>query len=394
MMQPTPFGTGVERFRDVGPRALRLDWVLLFATLALLAISVVTLDNATRNDVPGSPDYYAVRQILYAVIGLALMLVVARFDYSRLRELKIGLYVATIVGILLVLGVGGATRGSRRWLDFPFFKFQPSELGKVLLVLALSAFIVDRYRRQSERDTTARIVLLGLIPAMLVVLQPDIGTAMVYVVITVTVLFVAGTKWTHLAALGAAAAGAVTLALVVMPAIGHPVLKGYQEKRLTAFLNPGEETSTSGYQQNQAVIAIGSGRRTGRGPEKASQTQLDFLPEHHTDFIYSVVGEQYGFVGAAIVLGLFAILIWRGLRILTIAKNLFGALVAGGIVAMLMFQVFVAVGMAVRIAPITGLPLPLLSYGGSSVIVTLLAIGLLQSIYVQGRGSMRTKSAV
>ena len=171
------------------------------------------------------------------------------------------------------------------------------------------------------------------------------------------------------------------------------MLHGYQKDRLTSFLHPSSDTNRAGYQQNQSLIAIGSGQKTGRG-DHATQTKFNFLPEHHTDFINAVVGERWGFVGAALVLSLYALLIWRGLRILTMAKDLFGALVAGGIVAMLLFQVFVNVGMTLGIMPITGIPLPLMSYGGSSVVSTLLAIGLLQAIYVQGRASAATKGRI
>jgi rod shape determining protein RodA len=313
------------------------------------------------------------------------MIAVARIDYSRLRELKYGLYTSMIALILLVVAVGTTTRGSRRSFSLPFFSLQPSELGKLFLVLALSAFVVDRTRRIGDRDTTARVMLAALVPAALVMLQPDLGTGLVYAVIGVAVLFVAGTAWRHFAALGALAAAAIALSVVVAPAVGMPVLKGYQVDRLTAFLNPSENPRDQGYQQNQSRIAIGSGEKTGRGPEKATQTRLNFLPEHHTDFVFAVVGEAFGFLGAAVVLSLYALLIWRSLRIVPMAKNLYGALIAGGISAMLMFQVFVNVGMTVGIMPITGIPLPLLSYGGSSVIVTFLAIGLLQSIHVQGR---------
>jgi rod shape determining protein RodA len=205
------------------------------------------------------------------------------------------------------------------------------------------------------------------------------------------VLFVAGTKWTHFAALGALGAVAVTLVLVAAPAMGVEVLKPYQKERLTAFLNPSSDPQSQGYQLNQSITAIGAGQKTGRGSEGATQTKLDFLPEHHTDFIFAVVGEQFGFIGAALVLSLFALLLWRALRILTMSKNLFGALVAGGITAMLMFQVFVNVGMTLGIMPITGVPLPLMSYGGSSVLVTFLAIGLLQSVHAQARATAAAK---
>jgi rod shape determining protein RodA len=210
-------------------------------------------------------------------------------------------------------------------------------------------------------------------------------------VIALAVLFVAGTKWTHFAALGALGAVAVTLVLVAAPAMGVEVLKPYQKERLTAFLNPSSDPQSQGYQLNQSITAIGAGQKTGRGSEGATQTKLDFLPEHHTDFIFAVVGEQFGFIGAALVLSLFALLLWRALRILTMSKNLFGALVAGGITAMLMFQVFVNVGMTLGIMPITGVPLPLMSYGGSSVLVTFLAIGLLQSVHAQARATAAAK---
>ena len=364
---------------------LRLDPWLLVAVAGLLAFSIVTLTGATKDDVDGSPHYYVYRQLGYGVVGCALMLAMARFDYSRLRELKYGLYAAMVAGILLVLAIGGATRGSQRWIDIGFVRIQPSELGKVLLIVALAGFVVDHVRRLQERQTTARVVLLALAPAMLVIAQPDLGTGLVYVVIALTVLFVAGTSWRHFAALGVLGAVALAVVLAAAPAAGVDVLQPYQVDRLTAFLNPSDNPADEGYQQNQSRIAIGSGEKVGRGVDEATQTRLHFLPEHHTDFVFAVVGETYGFAGAALVLSLYALLIWRGLRILTMSKNLFGALIAGGIVAMLMFQVFVNVGMNVGIMPITGVPLPLMSYGPASVIVTLLAMGLLQSIHVQAR---------
>ena len=392
---PTPFGTGVQRFSEPRTRLLRIDLLVLLATLGLIAFSLVTLDTATATDITGSPDYFVIRQGLYAVVGLTLMLALAAIDYSRFRELRVGLY-ATMIGlILLVLGAAGATRGSRRWIELPFFRFQPSELGKVLLILALSAFIIDRLRKLQDRETTSRIMLLALLPTLLVMAQPDLGTSIVYVTIALALLFVAGTKWTHFAALGAMVAIALALALVVAPAVGMPLLKGYQKDRLTAFLHKDDaDPSSQGYQLNQAEIAIGSGRKSGRGTERATQTRLDFLPESRTDFVFATVGEQHGFVGVGIVLSLYALLIWRSLRILTIAKNLYGALLAAGVGAMLMTQVFVNVGGNVGIMPITGIPLPLMSYGGSSVIVTLIALGILQSVYVQAKEAAASKSEV
>lgn len=389
-------GSSIQDFHEPQglPRIMRLDPLLLVAAVGLIGCSIYTLTTATLDDVAGDPYYYVLRQSIYAVVGTLLMLLIARFDYSRLRELKVGVYGLMVGSILLVYAFAGATRGSKRWIDLPFFRFQPSELGKVLLIVALSAFAIDRVRRMSDREATSRIMLLALVPAMLVIAQPDLGSGLVYLVIVLAVLFIAGTKWTHFAALGGLAVAAVALVLVAAPAVGVEVLKPYQVDRLTAFINPSNDPQSQGYQLNQSITAIGSGQKTGRGQDDASQTRLDFLPEHHTDFIFSVVGEEFGFMGAAFVLSLYALLIWRALRILTMSKNLYGALIAGGITAMLMFQVFVNVGMTLGIMPITGVPLPLLSYGGASVLVTFMAVGLLQSIHAQAREVAASKNVV
>jgi rod shape determining protein RodA len=370
---------------------LGLDPLLLLATLGLIAFSLFTLKAVTGGDVPHDPYFYVLRQAIYAVLGVALMLAIARVDYSRFRELRVGLYTAMIGSIILVLLLGQATRGSRRWIQLPFFTFQPSELGKVLLIAALAGFAIDRVRRVSESQRTARLLLMGFVPALIVFMQPDLGTAITYVVITLAILFVVGTRWTHFALLGALLVTAVTAVLVVAPAIGHPVLKGYQQERLTSFLNPSSDPRNATYQIDQSLIAIGSGGKVGRGAD-STQTQNGFVPDRTTDFIFSVVGERFGFVGAAFVLSLYALLIWRALRIMTLSKNLYGSLMAGAIAAMFMCQVFVNVGVAIGIMPVTGIPLPLMSFGGSSVVVTLMAIGLLQSIYVQARLTSKSRA--
>lgn len=362
-----------------------LDPLLLVAGIGLIAFSIYTLGVATQEDVPGDPYYYAVRQSIYAVIGIALMLAVARVDYSRFREIRVGIYSLMIGTIVLVLMFGAAARGSRRWIELPYFRFQPSELAKLLLIVALAAFVIERTRRGTPIGQTLRILALGLAPAALVFLQPDLGTGIVLMVITLTILFLAGVPWSHFAAIGGLAAIAVSFVLVIAPATGLPSpLHGYQQDRLTAFLHPSNDPSDASYQVNQSVTAIGSGEKTGRG-DNSTQTELLFLPERHTDFVFAVIGERFGFAGAAFVLSLYVLLIWRILRILTLSKNFYGTLIAGGIAAMLMFQILVNVGMTLGIMPVTGLTLPLMSYGGSSVIATFLAIGLLQSIHSQAR---------
>ena len=402
---PTPIGassvrsSAIQATDDVatatGTRtfAMPLDPLLALAALGLAIASVVTLGPATQNVIAGQPDYYVHRQVLYLVVGGLLMLLLSRIDYGRLRRLKVGIYALLILSILAVLGAGHSAQGAQRAIALPGFSFQASELGKVLLILALSAFVVDRARRLRERDTTVRVMLAALIPAMFVIAQPDLGSGMVYMVIAFVLLFIAGTPFKQLAALLALVVLSLSFVLVAAPAAGVHVLKPYETERLTAFLHPTTNAQKQGYQQEESKIAIGSGQKTGRGTQ-APLTRLNYVPENHTDFVFSAVGEQYGFVGASLVLSLYALLIWRTLRILVMSKDLFGSLIAAGVAAMLMFQVFVNVGMTIGIMPITGVTLPLMSYGGSSVITTLLAVGLLQSIYVQARASQALKGRV
>jgi rod shape determining protein RodA len=368
------------------------DGWLLAAALGLIAFSIFTLAVATPDAVQGQPLYFAIRQSLYAVVGIALMLAVAKVDYSRFREIRVGIYSLMIASICLVLMFGAAARGSHRWIELPYFRFQPSELAKLLLIVALAAFVIERTRRGTPMRQTLRMLALGLAPAAVVFLQPDLGTGIVLGVITITILFLAGVPWRHFAVIGGLAAAVVSFVLVIAPAAGLPSpLHGYQQDRLTAFLHPSDDPSDASYQVNQSVTAIGSGEKTGRG-DSSTQTELLFLPERHTDFVFAVIGERFGFAGAAFVLSLYALLVWRMLRILTLSENLYGTLIAGGIVAMLLFQIMVNVGMTLGVMPVTGITLPLMSYGGSSVLATFLAIGLLQSIHAQARLDSRSRA--
>jgi len=388
--RPEPFAVHLGIGERLG--LAHMDWPLTIAAVFLVAFSIFTLGEATQNDVPGSPHYYLDRQAIYACLGIVGMLALTRIDYSRFRELRVGIYTFLCASVTLVFFFGFAARGSRRSFELPFFSFQPSELGKLLLVLALAGFVIDGARRGSPVQRTVRYLFLGLAPAGLVFLQPDLGTSMVFVVATLAVMYFGGVPWTHFAVIGGGIAALVALVLVVAPMAGTPILHGYQEERLTSFLKPHEHEAGAGYQQNQSVIATGSGQFSGRG-DKATQTRLDFVPERHTDFIFAVIGERYGFMGAAFVLSLYALLFWRALRITTLSKNTYGTLVAGGIAVSLLFQTFVNVGMNLGIMPITGIPLPLMSYGGSSVLATFLAIGVLQSINVQAHLSQRGRFA-
>jgi rod shape determining protein RodA len=362
------------------------------AAIGVVACSLITLHVATRGQTPG-PSYYVERQVIYAVVGLIIATGMALFDYSLLRRFRYVLY-SVMIGLNLIVFATPPINGARRWIPLPFLQFQSSEFGKILLIVALGAFLVERTRRLGEWRTTLRVMLLALLPAALVMPQPDLGTSLVYVVVGFTVLFVAGTSWKQLTALVAVALAGIALVLAG-PSLGVHVLKTYQQQRLTTFINPPQVCTpkdTTCYQLNESLIAIGSGQKTGRGARGATQTELNYLPAPSTDFVFAALGEAYGFAGAALVLSLYALLIWRTLRILMTAKNLYGTVIAGGILGMFMFQIFVNVGMTLGIMPTTGVPLPLMSYGGSSVLVTFIAIGLLQSIHVQGRMASASKS--
>ncbi len=385
-----PFQTADEAALPRSRTLPLIDPLLMLGAFGLVACSLVTLRGATKNTMPGQPLYYVERQAIYVGIGVLIALLLSRMDYSRLREYKYGFY-GLLIALNIVVFAMPVVRGAHRWIPLPFFQVQSSEFGKLLLIVALAAFAVDRSRRLHERRTTARIMLFALVPALVVIPQPDLGTGLVYVAVAFTLLVFAGTSWKQLTALAAMFVASVAIVLAAAPAAGVHVLKPYQVQRLTGFLNPSRDPRNQTYNILQSEIAIGSGQKTGRGTAHATQTSLHFLPENQTDFIFAVVGETYGFAGAALLLSLYALLIWRSLRILTMAKNLYGTLIAAGILAMLMFQVFVNVGMTIGIMPITGVPLPLMSYGGSSVLVTFIALGLLQSIYIQARMASASK---
>ena len=362
----------------------RLDWILIGSVGALVGYGLWAIADITRHDVAGETHYYLTRQAVYAAIGVVCLVAAVLVDPEVYRTRWRAIFGGMSFLIAIVL-LTGPIRGSKRWLDLGFFKFQPSEFGKVLFVLALAGFLAERSRRLNEPGTTLTAVGLALIPIFLVFLQPDFGSALVYCAAIGAVLLVAGTPWTHLGVLAAAAIAIAVLVLGVMPAAGLPVLKKYQEKRLTGFLNPDSDPGGTTYNITQSKNAIGSGQLRGRGPENATQTTFNFLPEHHTDFVFASLAEERGFFGAAFLLMLYLLVVWRGFRIVTLAREPFTAIVAGGLVVAMLFQIFVNVGMTMGIAPITGIPLPFVSVGGSSMIANLIAVGLLLSIHVRAR---------
>jgi rod shape determining protein RodA len=373
---------------DVASMVRRLDWVLIGSVAALVAYGLWAIADITRHDVTGNAHYYVTRQAVYAAIGVLCLIAAVLVDPEVYRTRWRVIFGGTCFLIAVVL-LTGPIRGSKRWLDLGFFRFQPSEFGKVLFVLALAGFLAERSRRLNEPRTTLTAVGLALVPIFLVFLQPDFGSALVYCAALGAVLLVAGTPWTHLGVLAAATAALAVLLLGVLPAVGMPVLKPYQVDRLTGFLNPASDPGGTTYNITQSKNAIGAGQVRGRGPNNATQTTLNFLPEHHTDFVFASLAEERGFFGAAFLLMLYLLVVWRGLRIVTLAREPFSAIVAGGVVIALLFQIFVNVGMTMGIAPITGIPLPFVSVGGSSMIANLIAVGLLLAIHVRARGARR-----
>jgi rod shape determining protein RodA len=370
---------------DLGAFLRRLDWVLVLAVGALVAYGLWAVSGITRYDVPGEPDYHVVRQGIAAGVGAVALLAGLLTPPALLARYWRVVYAATIALMVLVFVVAEAVRGSKRWLDIGPFQFQPSEFGKVLIVIGLAGFLAERSRRVGEPRTVLAAVGLGVAPMVLVFLQPDLGTAMVYAAALAAVLFVAGTRWLHLGILAVAAVAVAVSVVWLLPAAGIQVLKPYQTARLTGFANPDSDPSGATYNVNQSIITIGSGGLEGRGVTEASQTRLDYLPEHATDFVFASFAEQRGFFGASILLLLYLLVVWRGLRVITISGDLFGAIVAGGIVFAFLFQVFVNVGMTMGIAPVTGIPLPFVTVGGSSMVANLLAVGVLLSIHARGR---------
>ncbi|NUT56027.1 MAG: rod shape-determining protein RodA [Thermoleophilia bacterium] len=373
---------------DVVGFVRRLDWILLLAVGAIVAYGLWAVAGITRFDVEGDADYYVVRQGIAVAIGFVGFLVALVVDPEVYRRFQKAIFGVTLVGMLLVFPLADATRGSKRWIELGPFQFQPSEFGKLLFVLALAGFLADRARRLHDPRTVLQALGLAAIPIALVFKQPDLGTALVYGSALVACLFVAGIRWSHLVVLVTAVALVASSVVWFLPAAGVEVLEPYQAARLN-FTNLDEDPGGTAYNQTQSITAVGSGGLDGRGVEGATQTRLDYLPEHHTDFVFAALAEQRGFFGAALLLGLYLLVVWRGLRVITVARDAYAAIVAGGIVISFLFQVFVNVGMTMGIAPVTGIPLPFVTVGGSSMVVNVVAIGVLQAIYARGQHGRR-----
>ena len=362
-----------------------LDWALLAAVGAIVAYGLWMISGITKDDVAGDPNYYVVRQAAYALFGVAGMLGMIFVDPSFWRKHYRVVYGLLVSMLVLTPILGESVRNTRRWIDIGPFRFQPSEFGKLLLVLFLAAFLAERGQRIYERQTTMTAIGLGAVPMLLVFLQPDFGTAIVYAAILGAALFIAGTRWSQVSVLLGLGVAIAAFVLWIGPAIDVHVLKDYQRERIVGFTNPSKDPGGATWNINQSITAVGAGGVDGRGSSGATQTNYNFLPEHATDFVFASTAEQRGFLGVTILLLLYLLVIWRALKVITLARDAFAAIAAGAIAFALLTQIFINVGMTIGMAPITGIPLPFVSVGGSSMVANLLAIGVLQSICVRRR---------
>lgn len=362
------------------------DAVLVLTTCAIILSSLWLLDTAIVTADGGVQHDFAYRQLAFATIGLGIAFGISRVPLAWWQQWWPHALGVAMVTILSVRFVGSTINGAKSWIELGPVSLQPSELGKVLGIIALAGYLAGR----SREVRTPQVFLTGLAvlgaPALLVFVQPDFGNAQIYGYLALGMLFFAGARWTHFAIMGSAFAIVAVLVLGVLPSAGVHVLKEYQIKRLTGFLDPEADAQGSNYQTIQAKIAIGSGQLTGRPDDEASQVQRGFLPEPHNDFIFATLVERTGFVGGAALLGLYVLLLSRLLTAVGTATSYFGRLVAGGVAVLFFSQLIVNVGMVVGVLPVTGVSLPLFSYGGSGLWSSLAALGLVAAVLRETEG--------
>lgn len=369
-----------------------IDLLFVLFTCLLLMASLVILSTASYNVITLDPYHYVKTQAMWIVIGLGVVIFLAVIDYEKWRVYRWWIYGFNIVLLFAVLLWGENINGATRWIQTPFgFNIQPSEFAKVFIIIILADFLAERKGRLNTIKDFIPPFLLILPPVLLVFKQPDLGTSLVFVAIFLGMMFVAGANAKKLGGLllGAALIVGAVLWLHLSPnvpgwlqwaqSIPMP-LEGYQLKRLTIFMNPEADMSGDGYHVIQSIWAIGSGGLWGKGYREGTQGQLDFLPEHHTDFIFSVVGEEFGFIGTITILFLYFIFLLRCLSIAMKARDTFGLLLVTGVVAMFIFHILVNIGMTSGIMPVVGIPLPLISAGGSAMLTNMAAVGLVLSV--------------
>jgi rod shape determining protein RodA len=370
-------GMGTDRSGRLVDRDLAgsLDWILLTACALIAAFGLLMVYSASRNRVDDQ-YYFVTRQAVALMLGIGVFIGLLRVDYRKFRDFSMLAYVLVVAALFFVLTpIGSATGGATSWYELPFnFQLQPAELAKFGLIVALAGY-VNEHRGDIDPWRLTVIMALALVPLGLVQLQPDLGTNMVLMAIVIGLLAVAGVRGRYLLILAALAITAIYAVIAV------GVLQEYQLDRLAVFQDTANATQGSAYNVRQATAALGAGGLFGQGLFQGSQTRLGFVPEQHTDFIFTAVGEELGFVGAGALIGLFCIVLWRTWRIAQLARDYYGTLVCAGVLAMFTFMIFENIGMTLNIMPVTGIPLPFMSYGGSAMITCCACMGLVQNVY-------------
>jgi rod shape determining protein RodA len=361
-----------------------VDWFLIVLAIALSVIGLLLLYSATNQTLrqDGLDPFARVnKQAVTIGLGVVVVLLLASFDYRFLKVYAGFVYLASVLALVIVripgIGTTDATGTAQRWFEVAGLQITPSEFSKLALIVMLAAVLAGLRTAEPTLGDLIKVLFLASVPLVLVFLQPDIGTSIGIAAIVVGMLIVAGTRLRHLLALNVV--GVIVIAFVFQTG----AIEDFQRQRLTAFLDPSSVPSDVRYNLDQSLIAVGSGGLLGKGYLHGTQTNLDYVPEQHTDFIFTVAGEEFGFVGALALLAVFALLMWRAIRIAWLAKDPFGTYVAAGIASMFAIQMFVNIGMVIGIMPITGIPLPFLSYGGTSILVSFAGIGLLESIHMR-----------
>ncbi len=351
----------------------RTDWPLILATAAIIIMSLVIIGSATHINTPSEERYwYVQRQGMFALVNVAIAFFLMNFDYKILQGYGNKLYIFNLILLLAVMIFGHSALGAQRWIMIGPISIQPSEFSKLIMIVSIAAILNDRVGKLNSLRDLLPVALYVGIPFILVLKQPDLGTSLVFMAIFFGMVFVSGINMKLLGGIFAAV-------IAAMPVLWH-FLKDYQKMRIMVFMDPNVDPLGSGYHIIQSKIAIGSGMLYGKGLFAGTQSQLNFLPENHTDFIFAVVGEELGFVGVCFLLFLYLVVLLRGLQIARDAGDTFGRLLAVGITSMLAFHVLVNVGMTMGIMPVTGIPLPLMSYGVSSLTTNILSIAILLNI--------------
>lgn len=356
------------------------DWLLFGLIILISLIGIATIYSATRPAIETGvhPDFY-LKQILWLLISVFVLFIVVFFDYTWLHRFSYVLYALGILLLAIVLVAGKSTMGAQRWLNLGFLTFQPSEMFKLLFIIAFSAYLANRSENQLKSISVKSVIFFLILPVLLIFRQPDLGTAVLIMFLFVVLLVSKGLSKKIIIT-------ALVIGFVSIPFIGHVgwnSLKDYQKNRIIAFLDPDIDPSGIGYHINQSKITIGSGGFTGKGYLKGTQGALRFLPEKHTDFIFSVFAEEWGFLGSILLVGIYSAIFIRGLNTAMLAKDEFGRLVATGITAMFFIYFLVNIGMTLGMMPVVGVPMPFMSYGGTSLLSNFIAAGILINIRIR-----------